>query len=380
MSSHFNKTGFAAALAFAALCSTAHAGGFSRGEADTDILFEDGKVVLRAGTTFVSPDRKYGTISGVDATDGAFSDTYWIPSFAAKVGISDSFACAVTYTQPFGASSTFGAQAQAAEAAATGNYTIHKEFITNELGGTCDAKFDAGPGKIHILGGVFAEDFSYTEETFFGTLKLKDDSAFGYRFGVAYDIPEYAMRAQLMYRSKVEHNVDGSFTPDALAAVVGATPLDAFGTGTLPQSVKLSLQSGVAPGWLVYGSVQWTDWSVLDTLDYEIDVLGPQSDVYNWKDSWSIQGGVAHEFTDKIAGTINLTWDQGVSTGADIMSDTWTLGAGASLNAGPGQFLLGVGVSYMTSGSQSTADGADYDATANGDWAYAITSSYKVSF
>jgi long-chain fatty acid transport protein len=374
------KTGLAAIITLTVLGSSAHAGGFSLGEADTDILFEDGKAVVRGGVTYVSPQRKYDTIMGVEGSDGRYSDSYFVPSLAIKADVSDSFACAVTYTQPFGAFATYGDQARMAEAVMTGNYTKRKEFTSNEYGATCDAKFDVGPGKVHVLGGIFLQDFDYTEETLFGTLHLKDDSALGYRLGVAYDIPEYAMRAQLMYRSKIEHKVDGDFTPDALAAVVGADPLNAYGAGTLPQSVKLSLQSGVAPGWLVYGSVTWTDWSVLESFDYTIDVLGPQKDIYNWKDGWTVQAGVAHSFTDKIAGTINLTWDKGVGSGADIQTDYWTLGAGASINAGPGQFVLGAGVTYMTSGSQSFADGADYDATAAGDWAYAATGSYKIAF
>lgn len=374
------QTSLAAIIVVAALSSQARAGGFSLGEADTDILFEDGKAVVRAGVTYVSPQRKYDTIAGQNSPDGRHSDSYFMPSLAIKANVSENFACALTYTQPYGASATYGKLAKLAEATATGNFTNHKEFTTNEYGATCDAKFDVGPGKVHVLGGIFVEDFDYTENTLFGTLHLKDDSAFGYRLGLAYDIPEYAMRAQLMYRSKTEHKVDGDFTPDALAAVVGADPLNAFGAGTLPQSVKLSLQSGVAAGWLVYGSVTWTQWSVLDSLDYTIDVLGPQKDIYNWKDGWTVQTGVAHSFTDKVAGTINLTWDKGVGNGADIQTDTWTLGAGASVNAGPGQFVLGAGVSYLTSGSQSVTRGSDYDATAKGDWAYAVTSSYKIAF
>lgn len=375
-----HKTGLTAVLSLALFGSAAQAGGFAIGEADTDVLFEDGKAVVRAGVLYVAPQRTFDTIMGASATDGAYSDDFFVPSLAIKAGISDNFACAFTYVRPFGAAATYGDQSKMAEAAMTGNYTNTKQFTTNEYGATCDAKFDAGPGKIHVLGGLFLQDFDYKEDTLFGTLRLKDDAALGYRMGLAYDIPEYAMRAQLMYRSKIDHKVDGDFTPDALAAVVGADPLSAFGSGTLPQSVKLSLQSGVAPGWLVFGSVQWTDWSTLDSLDYTIDLLGPQKDVYNWKDNWQVQAGVGHSFTEKVAGSLSLTWDQGVGTGADIQSDSWTLGAGASVNAGPGQFVMGAGLSYLTSGSQSAADGADFDATAKGDWAYAVTGSYKVSF
>lgn len=371
------------------------AGGFSRGEADTDILFEDGNVVVRSGIIGVYPQRDFKTINGAPASDDVFSDDYFIPSVAAKFRISENLACVATYTQPFGGSSTYGPQAQAADGAVDpwvlpnglvlpGNYKKHEEFTTHEYGATCDVSFSAGPGDLHLIGGGFLQSFSYRQDTFYGKLHLEDDGAPGYRAGIAYDIPEYAMRAQLMYRSEVHQKADGDFSPDFLARFpplgVDQTAF-AHGSGSLPQSLELSLQSGVAPGWLVYGSVKWTDWSVLQTLNYTIEnPLGDQQIDFFWKDGWTIQGGVAHAFTDKVAGTINLTWDRGVSTGADIMTDMWTIGAGTSIKTELGELRFGIGVTYMEEGSQSVAKGANFDAAAGDDWALAFSGSYKISF
>jgi long-chain fatty acid transport protein len=381
------------ALAFcSALPASVLAGGFSRGDADTDILFEDGNVVVRTGIIGVYPQRDFKTINGAPATDGVFSDDYFIPNVAAKFRISENLACAATYTQPFGGSSTYGPQAQAADGLADsvivggvvvvpGNFEKHKEFTTHEYGATCDVSFSTGPGDLHLIGGGFLQSFSYTQDTFYGRLDLEDDGAPGYRVGVAYDIPEYAMRAQLMYRSEVHQKADGDFSPDFLAAFPGFGPAAAHASGELPQSLELSLQSGVAPGWLVYGSAKWTDWSVLQTLDYTIEnALADQHIDFFWKDGWTIQAGVAHAFTDKVAGTINLTWDRGVGTGADIMTDMWTIGAGTSIKTELGELRFGVGVTYMEGGSQSVAKGANFNATAGEDWALAFSGSYKISF
>ncbi|MBW8282228.1 MAG: outer membrane protein transport protein [Rhizobium sp.] len=388
---YLKKTTILCLLGVSALATSAHAGGWNRGEADTDILFEEGDYIARSGVTLVSPRRDYDKIRiggvMVDGTDDDFSQNYWIPNFAAKIKLADNVACALTYTQPFGADADYGTQAQTASLMAGGTGASHKDFITNEYGATCDVNMEAGKGRIHVLGGVFMQDFEYTANSYAGDLHLEDKAAFGYRFGVAYDIPEYALRAQLMYRSKVEHDAsdDGSF--DWGAGVVN--PLwgvqDAFGSGTLPQSIKLSLQTGVAPGWLVYGSVKWTDWSVMQTLDYSLGtpapgVYVPRQDVYNWQDGWTLQAGVGHAFNEKISGTVNLTWDKGVDTGADIYTDTWTVGTGVSVKAGPGELRFGGAVSYLTEGSQSVADDATYDATADGDWAYAVSANYKVVF
>lgn len=388
---YLKKTAILCLLGVSALATSAHAGGWNRGEADTDILYEDGAYVMRGGAVYISPKRSFATINGVDATDDRYSQDYWIPSLAAKFKASDNFACALTYTQPFGADADYGAQAQAAGATLTGLGASHKDFITNEYGATCDVSMQAGKGRLHFLGGVFLQDFEYTAingpylsvagplgPIGTGTLKLEDKAAFGYRFGVGYDIPEYALRAQLMYRSAVEHDANiGSYDVTYLGSTLAQN--DAYGSGTLPQSVKLSLQSGVAPGWMVYGSVKWTDWSVMQSLDYNVAGT-PRSDIYNWKDGWTINAGVAHAFNEKIAGTVNVTWDSGVGTGADIYSDTWTFGAGVSIKAGPGELRVGGAVSYLTEGSQSTADEALYDATADGDWAYALSANYRITF
>ncbi len=392
------KFGLVAALSAVLGASSAFAGGFSRGDANTDILFEPGTANIDAGFIYVSPQRSYDTISGAKGTDGRFSDDYWIPSAAVAARPTDMFGCALTYTQSFGGGATYGTQAQTAEATnyitaavasgtplavarATANPTISKGFYSNEYGATCDVKMDAGKGKFHVLGGIFLEDFSYTAKTPGGTLSFKDDGSVGYRVGAAYEIPEYALRASLMYRSQVKHNATGSFdySAVAMAANGGIARSAASGYGTLPQSVKLYLQSGIAPDWLVYGSVEWTNWSVLQTLNYTVGTTAKQ-DKYYWKDGWTIQGGVGHKFNDTISGTLNITWDQGVGTGADIQTDTWTFGAGALINAGPGVLKVGGGISYLTAGTQSVAKGANYNATSPGSWAYAVGAAYNIKF
>lgn len=380
---------------------SAQAGGFTRGDADTEILYEDGTVAARGGVIYVVPKRSFETISGASATDDDYSKNYAIPSFSAKARISENLSCAFTYTQPFGAKSQYGAQAQAADRAAdlatpgyplpAGNAVRSSKFYTNEYGGTCAVNFDVGPGQLYFLGGGFVESFDYTEVKDFGTLNLEDSAAGGYRVGAAYEIKEYALRAELMYRSQVDHEASGQFRPTPLLqgiALVGLgitlpNEVSSTGSGSLPQSLEFNLQSGIAPGWLAFGSVKWTDWSVLQTLNYTIPALGPlanQQKNFFWKDGWTISGGIGHSFNENVSGAVTLTWDKGVGNGADIMSDVWTLGVGSQIKGGPGVLRVGAGLSYLTSGSQSRAKGADFNATADGDWAYALTASYKIAF
>ena len=366
----------------------AMAGGFSRGEANTDILFSDAPYSAESSVVFVSPGRTYSRLMGVSVDEDAYSDSFLIPNVALGMRIGDNLSCALTYTKPFGASATYSSAAQTAEyltAVGNGdpfpNPTTKMKFSADEYGATCGVRLDAGPGRVHILGGVFLETFDYREDTWIGSVHLKDDGKVGYRLGAAYDIPEYAMRFQVMYRSEIKHDGDGEYTASDLATSLGIPDnLPAYGAGTLPQSVKISAQTGVAPGWLVYGSATWTDWSVLPNFSYTVTGLGTSNKVFNYSDGYTLQLGVGHEFNDKLAGTVNVTWDQGVGSGADITTDTWTLGLGAEYKATVGTVGVGVAVSYLTAGSQRAAKGATYDADANGDWAVAGGISYKIAF
>lgn len=373
-----------AGILLAAAAGTSHAGGFAREAADTDILYEDGRVSLRSGLTFVSPSRHYETIEGRAASDGNITDSFWMPSVAAKVAIGDSLSCAGTYTRPFGASFDNGPQARAAQIVAGRNASFSSRFDSDEYGATCAAHMKMGPGEAYLLGGVFLQSLDYEEKTLFGTLRLQDEEAYGYRLGAAYDIPEYAFRAQLLYRSSVDHEGVGTMTVSPVAAriygVAAGTRLGAFGTGTLPQSLELSLRSGIAEDWLAFASVKWTDWSVLPALDYSVNGVGSFNKLFNFRDGWTVQGGFAHNFSDRIAGLASLTWDRGVGTGADILSDSWTLGAGAQFKAEIGTFRLGAGATYVTGAEQSVGNGALFNASTDGEWSFAMTSSYGINF
>lgn len=385
-------------MAFAsAFSGSAMAGGFSRGTADTDILFEDGNFVMRAGGLYVAPQRGYDTINGVPATDGVHSDSYWIPSAAIKFKLSDNLSCAGTYTQSFGAGATYGTQAITA-GLADGTGTVSEKFSTNEFGATCGASMKAGRGNVWLLGGVFAQDFNYSQTVLFApvvpvvantnaTLAFDDEYRLGYRVGVAYEIPEIAMRAQLMYRSGVSHTPNSS--QGTFSTAIGTFPV--FGSGNLPQSVELKAQSGIAPGWLAFGSVKWTDWSVLQTLNYTILAPAPLGGAkvleYYWKDGWTVSGGIGHAFNDMVSGSISLTWDQGVSTTEDVFNDTWTFATGISVKKDRSEFRIGGAISYLTGGSVAadptpTTPGAGntFAYTVDGDWSYAIGANFKVSF
>ncbi len=364
---------------------SAHAGGFSRGNADTDILFEQGNFAARVGMTYVNPTRKFSQHADPSLVGKDYTDSYFVPSIAVKANLFDQLACAGTYAQPYGGAVNYEGRSTAGK--------LTEKFSVEEIALTCSVKFQAGPGNFHVLGGAFAERFNYGRTQLVdlglfnpllagtlvgGNLNLSGTD-YGYRLGVAYEIPEIAFRTQLMYRAGSSYGASGNFTVDVPAGLGGPQTFAATGAGTLPQSVELKLQSGIAPGWLALGSVKWTDWSVQRALTVTTPATGPVPDIYNWKDGWTVTGGVGHAFNDNVSGLFAVTWDQGVSTGFDLSSDTWTFALGGSYNDGTGGTLTGgLGLTYLT--SAEVTRGVDTGNAVNSGWAYALNLGYKRAF
>jgi long-chain fatty acid transport protein len=359
-----------AALAVSA-ATAASAGGFSRGTADTDIIFEEGNFNLRAGATYVSPQRKYSSY-GLNPNFVGYDpyQLFAIPTAAIKLNLTDDLRCAGSYTQPYGGSTKwpipFGATRKRSES-----------FTVDEGGLTCGYKFDLGKGRAWLLGGVFVESFNYDLVAGDGALRVNlGSSDIGFRLGAAYEIPEIALRLQGMYRSGTRHDATG----------FGNGVLPATGDGDLPQSFELKAQSGIAPGWLGFVNVKWTDWSVTDRINLSVPAVPGvfpgvnTANIYNWKDGWTVTAGVGHAFTEKLSGAAQITWDSGVGTGWDLSSDVWTLGLGASYKPDMGgEMRLGTGLSYLTS-AKETKYAAPDNASVGGGWAIAFSGSYKVNW
>lgn len=393
--------------ASATLMSVAHAGGFNRGSANLDGLYSD-TLGVYSGVTYVAPGRSYSSVTGVRVVGGVpggfaqgpveFGDSFVVPYASAGGQIVDNVACVGSYSQPYGASSTY-----------TGAITYHiasQSLDTNELGLTCSYRYEMGKGRLSFIGGVFNESIEYNQARNFNlafgtvgdsTIKVTSD-AWGYRVGLAYEIPEIALKASLMYRSQTDHSASGTYgnTPFAILATASGAPaalIAAYGAQTsatattsasLPQSVELSLQSGIAPGWLAFGSIKWTDWSVLQSISLTEGIAGQpfSTSRFFFKDGWTVTGGIAHRFNEKIAGSASLTWDRGVSTGWDTLTDTWTVAGGLAFDVNENvQLRAGGAAIYFSSGTKSQISSAvDYTAVSPSEWGYALSASASIKF
>ena len=163
----------------------------------------------------------------------------------------------------------------------------------------------------------------------------------------------------------------------------------------MPDVVELKVQSGIAPDWLAFGSVKLTDWSQLQKVPFCTAAVTGKCTTSNsvtsldlgYRDGWTISGGVGHKFNDQWSGAVSVTWDRGTSQDFGTLTDTWTLGVGASYSPTENvEFRLAGALALLTGGSSNTVtiDGLQYGQRANyefdDDIAYGLSTALKVRF
>lgn len=368
----------------------AQAGGLERSSQDFDILFDEGNVV-ETGATFVTPQRKLknirsglGPINPVSGADyGKPFDTevdeaksYWVPKVSAKFQLTDDLACAAQYRQPWGIDTDSGLNN------ARMFTSIEQKISSHDYGLNCSYRFAAGEkGFFRILGGVSYQQLegqqtkisvlSPAPKLSFGNSKLDvDDSAVGWRLGAAYEIPEIALRASLVYQSKVSYDLGGTVNVVPIGAPISfTTPVS--GSVAVPQSVEFKFQTGIAPDWLALASVKWTDWKSITSVSFvntgDAAFLGQipvgqqvtSLDLY-YRDGWTLMGGVGHKFNDQWSGAATVTWDRGTTTGLTSQTDVWLLGLGTNYKATENlEFRLGGAIGVLTSGTLDNTHNAN---------------------
>ncbi|MDR6431088.1 OmpP1/FadL family transporter [Brucella pseudogrignonensis] len=389
--------GIATALLGSAV--SAHAGGFERSSQDFDILFEQGTVIDTTGT-FVSPQRKlknirgsavgtlpapYGTGGINPVTNQPYSTEvdeakgYWVPKFSAKVDLTDDLACSAQYRQPWGIHTDVGTDTVRMYTA------IEQKISSNDYGLNCSYRFSAGEkGFFRILGGVSYQElkgeqtrmipgisplnnptnFPFPGERRIASLDV-EDKAVGWRLGAAYELPEYAIRASLVYQSEVKYNLSGSIDNLAVNPFTNqAISIPVESDVATPQSVELKLQTGIAPDWLAFGSIKWTDWSSIERVSFNAStnvqvvpgrVVPKGANITNlnmyYQDGWTVSGGIGHKFNEQWSAAGTVTWDRGTTTGLTSQTDIWLFGLGTNYKATDNfEVRLAGAAGWLTSG------------------------------
>ncbi|MCB1457989.1 MAG: outer membrane protein transport protein, partial [Nitratireductor sp.] len=315
---------------------------------------------VESGVRYIHPDRTLKNITGSfgPSIDVSEASPFTIYRASATLKFGDKLRCMGSYREPWGGHAEYGQNWTY-----TGSATA-QHFSSEDYGLTCAVSMALEKGMLSLVGGYSWQTIRYELDQFFAvgpgftaTTRVEDSSS-AWRLGLAYEIPEYALRASLIWNSAVDYDMRGTVI-NPVAPFAGPVA----GSITMPQSVEAKFQSGVAPGWLAFGAVKWTDWSVADNMPLCSTALpfactqpfAVSGLTLLFKDSWTVTLGAAHQFSEQFSLAGSLTWDQGATQGFTSQTDTWIAGLTAVLTPAKGvEFKLGGTAGIMTSGSLST--------------------------
>ncbi|MDG1532614.1 MAG: hypothetical protein P8Q99_14845 [Paracoccaceae bacterium] len=326
------------------LGSSAYAGGLDRSGQSMSILFEKG-TYAELSFGMIKP-----TASGVGngtvntETISNVANNYSQTQLGFKTDVNDQLSYAIILDQPFGSNTAYGATG--VNFGSTGA-KINSSAITTML----RYKFS---DRISVHGGLRAQTINSDLSlggTGFGGFGLRYAATFasnmglGYSVGAAYEIPEIALRVALTYNSKVKHN---------FATTENGTPTGITNVET-PESWNLEFQSGIAADTLVFGSIRYAKWG-------DFDLIPPffGADLADLDDSTTYSIGVGRKFSDKLSGSISLSYEkEGDPLVSPLSPTNGKLGIGLGLKYTMDKVEISGGVSYTKVGDANPKSGTN---------------------
>ena len=369
-----------AALGALAATSSAQSGGLEANGYNWDMLFDPDTYAARATITNVMINHDVTNPNPLLSPLGPVTVPGTVASSSNRVyynaGIKGDFgltSCLVSAQNPWGS----GTDRNPAYAALT-EQAVSERITSLDTGLTCSYGVALETGEIGVIAGLSAQSLSYRADIPTGLTSSEpldlDGTGLGWRLGLAYEIPEIALRVSAIYNAAIDYDLDGSF--------VGAP---ATASVTTPQTFEIKAQTGIAPGWLALASVKWVDWSVLQALNVSTSAPQPFDTItstLNYRDGWTVTGGVGHTLTDDLTVLGTLTWDRGTSSvdGNGVLengtqTDRWGVTLGGAYSLSEAVELTG-GISYSTTADGRNQLGETWDRGS----VVAISASLKASF
>lgn len=335
------------ALACTVGATGAFAGGMDRSGQSIAALFETGTYVeLSFGS--ITPDVS-GTIGAGTISSGNMAKSYTQVGGAYKRDLTDKLSMALIIDQPFGADVDYGG-ADATYPFIGSTATVDSTAVTGILRYKLNDRFSVHGG-LRVLqssGDVSIPFYSYT-------MKTTNETDFGYLLGMAYEIPDIALRASLTYNSAI----DIDFTTTEVGVLVN--PMEV----TMPQSVNFDFQTGIAADTLLMFSARWAEWTETTISPANFPDL-----VTHDQDTTSFSLGLGRRFNEKWSGSLSVGYEK---TYGDPVGNLAPRDGYKSVTAGvkyqiDEQTAISGGVSYVWVGDATTSTiGADFaDNTAIG--------------
>lgn len=344
---------------------------------ETSISALDAKVSGKIRPQYAVPESDLATGNIVK------NDTFY--NAALKLQVSPIFSFGLIYDQPFGAevdqpyknNGTFN------DSLDTTKVSVNTQNLTMLWGYQPSVNWNlfAGPVYQTVEGNVQLPGLAYSVLSGYKST-IKQDSGIGWVAGIAYQIPEIALKSALTYRSEINHEFSAKETFNELLS-----PLQLLvGTGitkvTTPQSVNFDFQTGINPTSILFLNARWVNWKDFSIRPYQFGKVSEiiTTSTYNYtkgfdlvnysKDQWTFNLGLGHKLTDKWDGILFAGWDSGAGDPVSTLGPTegyWAAGLGFQYNPTKEYFIAG-GLKYFWLGD-ATGQNQSYSIPGNAEYA-----------
>lgn len=371
---------------------------------------------FEAGISILDPD-----VSGKDKDNkntGDMAGDYYFPHAALKIQATDHFSVGLIYDQPYGADAEYSGNSGFVEnrpvpfkgstsvVVDTQNLNLLVGYQPNENWNLyAGAVYQTVDGTVLLRGTTYSVLNGYDFRT-------GEDESVGWLAGVAYQIPEIALKASVTYRAEIKHKMNAyeHFGAAGYISIPGAKPvadllnqkmaaLNASSGDetelTTPQSVNIDFQTGIMANTVAFANVRWVDWSKFKVQPYKFGQLSqivgnlpginkPNGfNLIDYKDDQiSATVGLGRKFSDRWGANVSVGWDSGAGNPVTTLGPTegfWSVGTGVRFSPAENYFI-GAGVKYYWLGDADAVTGAHSAAgtfTDNNAIAYGLNLGYK---
>ena len=327
------KLAYITTLGALALSTTAaHSGGWETGKLDTSFLYEDGNYVELSygnlnysvnGTTQSSVTHPMAK----DQTRMSLSGKFQLGDF--DIGLTSFGSGAIQMdgqNAAAGVSVVPSADVKLDTQAIMGRYSFNDNWSATV--GLRQAKLKAST--VTTLAAEYAIDAT---------------SKTGMVYGIAYEIPKYALKVEVLQSEAIMMGLTGTATGLAASTLAASSQL------AIPKATTIKLQTGIAEGTLLMASAHRVKWASSQIV-IDVNGIAAYNTGSNFSDSTSYSVGIGRKLSEDTAVSLTYSWEDGAgaaSTSAFTMSNgSKTLSAGVKHKIDA--ITISAGVSYTKAG------------------------------
>lgn len=187
----------------------------------------------------------------------------------------------------------------------------------------------------------------------------------GYLLGMSYERPDMALRVAATYYSAIKHKI---------ATRENLWPGETRTASTAPQSLNLDIQTGIAPGTLLFGQIRWTNWSQFRLHPQTLAAILPGRSLADMEDTTTYTLGLGQKLAANWSGFVAVAYDKRSDKAAlsPLRPTDGRLGYTVGVSYQQGQFKLTPWLSYQRLGSIDISSGGTTLATFDAESATAF--------